>query len=141
VIGAFGIDFFVTPDSGGLRVFLAEINLRVGGTTHPFGMVSLAGQGDYDPASGELRLEGRAKYYVSTDNLKSGRLAGRSPGETIELLYRRGLAFDPGTMTGATLHLLGALREHGKMGVTCVGDSPEEAEERYREIVAVLAPA
>jgi hypothetical protein len=47
--------------------------------------------------------------------------------------------FDPLTMTGTTLHLLGALREHGKMGVTCVGDSPEEAEERYREILATLS--
>jgi hypothetical protein len=59
----------------------------------------------------------------------------------IELLDRRGLSFDRGRMTGTTLHLLGALREYGKMGVTCVGDSPEEAEERYREVSATVAPA
>jgi hypothetical protein len=41
-------------------------------------------------------------------------------------------------MTGTTLHLLGALREHGKMGVTCIGDTEEEARERYREVVAAL---
>jgi hypothetical protein len=141
VIGSFGIDFFVVPQARGFRVFLAEINLRVGGTTHPFGMVSLASQGGYDLASGELEAGGRAKSYVSTDNLKSRHLVGQSPGRVIELLRRRGMAFDPRTMTGATLHLLGAVREHGKMGVTCVGDSPEEAEERYRRILATLSPS
>jgi hypothetical protein len=139
VIGSFGIDFFVVPDGGGFRVFLAEINLRVGGTTHPFGMVSLASGGHYDPASGQLRAGGRPKHYVSTDNLKSRRLAGVGPDRVIQLLRHRGLAFDQLPMTGATLHLLGALRGYGKMGVTCVGDSPEEAEERYREIVALLS--
>jgi hypothetical protein len=139
VIGSFGIDFFVVPDGGGFRLFLAEINLRVGGTTHPFGMVSLASPARYEPISGELRAGDRSKCYVSTDNLKSHRLVGMAPDRVIQLLRRSGLAFDPRTMTGATLHLLGALREYGKMGLTCVGDSPEEAEERYREIVSILS--
>jgi hypothetical protein len=139
VIGSFGIDFFAIPSGRGFSVYLAEINLRVGGTTHPFGMVSLASRGWYDPDAGSLRADGRAKSYVSTDNLKSARLAGQAPGVVIEMLRRRGLLFDPLTMTGTTLHLLGALREHGKMGVTCVGDSPGEAEERYREIIATLS--
>ena len=45
VIGYFGVDFFVVPDDSRERVFLAEINLRVGGTTHPFGMASLVTDG------------------------------------------------------------------------------------------------
>jgi hypothetical protein len=141
VIGSFGVDFFVVPNGDGFRTFLAEINLRVGGTTHPLGMIALASGGSYDASSGKLEIGGRAKYYVSTDNLKSRRLAGTTPARMIELLERRGLGFHRGRMTGATLHLLGALREYGKMGVTCVGDSPEEAEERYREIRATIAPA
>jgi PGM1 C-terminal domain len=139
VIGFFGIDFFAVPVEGGFRVFLAEINLRVGGTTHPFGMAALASDGDYHAGSGEMRAAGRTKCYVSTDNLKSARLAGMAPEGVIRLLDHHGVLFDHATRTGTTLHLLGALREHGKMGVTCVGDSPEEAEERYREIVATLA--
>jgi PGM1 C-terminal domain len=141
VIGFFGIDFFAVPTARGFRVFLAEINLRVGGTTHPFGMLALASDGDYRPSPGELRASGRTKCYVSTDNLKSARLSGMAPDGVIRLLDHHGLLFDPATMTGTTLHLLGALREHGKMGVTCVGDSPEEAEERYRDTIAVLASA
>jgi hypothetical protein len=141
VIGFFGVDFFVIPTGDGFRTFLAEINLRVGGTTHPLGMIALASGGSYDASSGQLEIGGRAKFYVSTDNLKSHHLVGMAPARVIDLLDRRGLGFDRTTVTGATLHLLGALREYGKMGVTCVGDSPEEAEERYREVRATIAPA
>ena len=138
VIGYFGVDFFVVPDDSRERVFLAEINLRVGGTTHPFGMAWLVTDSRYDPASGHLMAGGRAKSYLATDNLKSASLVGRQPQEVIDRAARLGLAYDHGRRTGTTLHLLGALREHGKMGVTCIGDTEEEARERYREVVAAL---
>src|SRR5437763_2975620 len=42
VIGAFGIDFVLVPDGrGGHDINLSEINLRMGGTTHPFLMARL----------------------------------------------------------------------------------------------------
>ena len=138
VIGYFGVDFFVVPDGRRDRVFLAEINLRVGGTTHPFGMASLVTEGRYDPAGGHLVAAGRAKSYLATDNLKSASLVGRQPQEVIDRVARLGLAYDARRRTGATMHLLGALREYGKMGVTCIGDTEEEARERYREVVAAL---
>ena len=139
VIGYFGVDFFVVPDGGRRRVYLAEINLRVGGTTHPFGMAALATEGSYDATGGHLVAAGRAKSYLATDNLKSGRLVGRTPAEVIDEVAGRGLAYDHRHRTGATLHLLGALREHGKMGVTCIGDTPEHAELIYREVAGTLA--
>jgi PGM1 C-terminal domain/Pre ATP-grasp domain/ATP-grasp domain len=138
VIGYFGVDFFVVPEGARQRVYLAEINLRVGGTTHPFGMAALATEGSYDAASGHLVAAGGAKSYLATDNLKSARLAGRAPAEVIDEVARRGLAYDHRHRTGATLHLLGALREHGKMGVTCIGDTPEHAELIYREVAGAL---
>jgi hypothetical protein len=138
VIGYFGVDFFVVPDGRRQRVFLAEINLRVGGTTHPFGMASLVTDGRYDPAGGHLVAGGRAKSYLATDNLKSPALVGRQPQEVIDQVDRLGLGYDHRRRTGATLHLLGALREYGKMGVTCIGDTEEEARRRYREVVDAL---
>jgi hypothetical protein len=138
VIGYFGVDFFVVPEGGRGRVFLAEINLRVGGTTHPFGMASLVTDGRYDAAGGHLVAGGRAKSYLATDNLKSPSLVGRPPQEVIDQVARLGLAYDHRRRTGATLHLLGALREYGKMGVTCIGDTEEEARGCYREVVAAL---
>jgi hypothetical protein len=138
VIGYFGVDFFVVPDGDRHRVYLAEINLRVGGTTHPFGMAVLVTQGSYDETSGHLVAAGDAKSYLATDNLKSARLVGRHPEEVIEEVARRGLAYDHAHRTGTTLHLLGALPEHGKMGMTCIGDTLEHAEYLYREVVGAL---
>ena len=138
VIGYFGIDFFVVPSGGREEVYLSEINLRVGGTTHPFGMASLVTDGRYNADGGHLVAGGRTKSYLATDNLKSPVLLGCEPGEVIDRVARLGLAYDHRSRTGTTLHLLGALREHGKMGVTCIGDTEEEARRRYREVVAAL---
>ena len=138
VIGYFGVDFFVVPERGRQRVYLSEINLRVGGTTHPFGMAALVTDGRYDMAGGNLVARGRAKSYLATDNLKSPALVGRQPQEVIDQVTRLGLGYDHRRRTGATLHLLGALREYGKMGVTCIGDTEEEARQHYRGVVAAL---
>jgi len=134
VIGSFGIDFLVIPDRG---VFLSEINLRMGGTTHPFWMARLATGGIYDPVGGELRVGDQAKSYVATDNLKSPALVGRSPTDVIETVAKAELWFDPESATGTCLHLMGALPS-GKLGVTCVADSREAADELYRRTLAVL---
>jgi hypothetical protein len=56
----------------------------------------------------------------------------------IDQVDRLGLGYDHRRRTGATLHLLGALREYGKMGVTCIGDTEQEARQHYREVVAAL---
>ena len=135
VIGVFGIDFLVDGD----RVTLSEINLRMGGTTHPYWMALLATGGAYDQASGELRVPGgEARCYLATDNIKSLRLLGSHPADAIARIDEAGLAFDPSTNTGATLHLLGALPGAGKMGVTCIAETPGAAEELYARVLEAL---
>ncbi|MDQ4097369.1 MAG: peptide ligase PGM1-related protein, partial [Actinomycetota bacterium] len=138
VMGSFGIDFLVAHGHGGNAVYLSEINLRMGGTTHPFWMARLATGGMYDLASGELVAGGRPKRYVATDNLKELSLVGCAPATVIDAVDGAGLAFDPSTRTGVTLHLLGALRPFGKMGATCIADTLEDAEALYKELLGVL---
>jgi hypothetical protein len=147
VIGSFGIDFLVVPAGGAHAgdshagahcVYLSEINLRMGGTTHPFWMTRLATEGEYHTETGELVVQNGPRCYVATDNLKSERLVGLRPTEVIDAVDRAGLGYDRQTRTGATLHLLGAIPEFGKMGTTCIAGSPEEAGELYREVVAVI---
>jgi len=135
VVGSFGIDFLVVgPD-----VYLSEINLRLGGTTHPFWMARLATGAHYDLASGELRFsDGAARYYVATDNLKSARLKGRSPADVIALIDRSGLGYDTGSATGIALHLLGALPSTGKLGATCIAATPEAADDLYRALLDLV---
>jgi hypothetical protein len=138
VIGSFGIDFVILPEGEIGGQYMSEINLRLGGTTHPYLMARLATNGTYDPERNELLVDGVPKYYESSDNLKSPAYVGMRPTEAIEKISRRGIAFDLSRRTGVALHLLGALPEYGKVGCLCVGDSPEEADELYREVVAAF---
>ena len=137
VIGAFGIDFVIAPGDSPTP-YLTEINLRMGGTTHPFLMAEFATGGAYDETTGELVADGRAKHYTATDNLKSDAYTRVPPEALIRAVDDEGLGFDPTTNTGVLLHLLGALKRHGKVGMTCVGDSAEEADALFEKTKAVL---
>ncbi len=142
VMGSFGIDFLVAHGHGGNAVYLSEINLRMGGTTHPYWMARLATGGEYDPATGELMVSGPGggpRRYVASDNIKQPELVGCKPAEVIERVDRAGLAFDPSTRAGVCLHLLGALERYGKMGATCVAATLEEADAMYAELTALLS--
>jgi pheganomycin biosynthesis PGM1-like protein/pre ATP-grasp domain-containing protein/ATP-grasp domain-containing protein len=135
VVGSFGIDFLVVGED----VHISEINLRLGGTTHPFWMARLATGATYDLASGELRLpDGEVRYYLATDNLKSTRLKGRRPADVISLVDRSGLAYDKASATGIALHLLGALPSTGKLGATCIAGTPEAADVLYRSLLDLV---
>ena len=138
VIGSFGIDFVVAPGSEGHDIYLSEINLRMGGTTHPFLMARLATGGTYDEASGELIVDGTPKCYVASDNLKSKAYVGLAPQEVISAVDRSGIAFDRAAGAGVTLHLLGALRPFGKLGAVCIADSIEEAEQLLMRLEITL---
>lgn len=138
VIGSFGIDFIVVPGADDFEVYLSEINLRMGGTTHPYWMTRLATGATYDAVSGELVAGDTPKRYVATDNLKSERLVGRTPAQVIDAVDRAGIAYDPATATGVCLHLLGAVPQFGKMGATCIGDTMDDAERLSAEMAALV---
>lgn len=141
VIGMFGMDFLVhrngSPDS--LQVALAEINLRLGGTTHPYVMAQLLTRSTYDVTSGHLiDPDGNPVYYVASDNIKQPNLIGVAPSTVLDAIDRSGLGFDPSTRTGATVHLLGALTDFGKMGTLCVAGDIDEAAAMSHEVQRVL---
>jgi PGM1 C-terminal domain/Pre ATP-grasp domain len=138
VIGSFGIDFVGLPEGDGYMLHLGEINLRMGGTTHPFLMARMVTGGGLDEETGDLIADGRPKFYVATDNLKSEKFKALTPNRALKVLERGGLAFDRNEGRGATLHLLGALRRFGKLGTLCIGDSPQEAAALYDEVTAAL---
>ncbi|MET8337266.1 peptide ligase PGM1-related protein [Streptosporangium canum] len=138
VVGLFGMDFFAVKTDAGYRALLCEINLRIGGTTHPFGAALLTTGASYDPGTGTLVHGGRSKYYVATDNCTAACLRGRTPAEVVELIDDRGLGFDRETRTGNVLHLLGAVPEYGKLGFTSIGDSAEEAAELHQRTLRAL---
>ena len=135
--GSFGVDFVVVPGAEN-EVFMSEINLRMGGTSHPFYMARFVTGGEYDEATGHLVAGRHAKFYVASDNLKSERLKGVKPARVIDALRRTGRAYDPDTKTGITLHLLGALERYGKLGCVAIGDSRDEADSLYRSMEPLI---
>jgi PGM1 C-terminal domain/ATP-grasp domain len=138
VIGPFGIDFIVLQESHGNRAFLSEINLRMGGTTHPFQTARLATGGKIDQDTGHLLVDGKPKYYVASDNMKSERYVGLSPTELIDRVDRAGLSFDSSSKTGVIMHLFGAVPNYGKLGATCIADTREAAESLFEHVVAEI---
>ena len=141
VIGSFGIDFLVPAGDGPAGpddVYLSEINLRMGGTSHPYWMTRLLTGAGYDAAGGTLEAGGQALRYVATDNLKSERLVGRTPADVIDAVDRAGIAFDPGTGSGVALHLLGAVPRFGKLGATCIAGTLADADTLAAELASVL---
>ncbi len=122
------------------RVTALEINLRVVGTTHPFLALSLLTGGELNPTSGLFySLSGRAKYYKATDNLQSDAYCGLLPEDLMDILNTNHLHYNQRTESGVLFHLIGAVSEFGKLGVTAIANSPAEAQELYDGTLAVLA--
>jgi hypothetical protein len=143
-IERFGVDFVVSrPDSNATWDIQAiEINLRKGGTTHPFMTLKFLTNGRYDESTGEFySQQGRAKYYMATDNLQKPSFCGLLPNDLMEIIADGRLHFDSSTETGSVFHLMGCLSEFGKLGVTSIGNSPQAAEETYRHLVRAIEQA
>ena len=139
VLGRFGVDFISVQEATGWRHYAIEINLRKGGTTHPFLMLQFLTDGQYNPESGEfLTPAGNPRWYYASDNLESERYRGLTPFDLVDIAVVNGLHFHAATGEGVAFHLIGALSEFGKLGVVCIGQSEQRADEFYRRTVAVL---
>ena len=109
-----------------------EVNLRQGGTTHPTMALRAITSGQLEPDSGRfLAPTGQALHYMASDNVSHPALRGLLPMDLIDLVADANLHYDPARLRGSVFHLLGCLSEFGKLGMTCIGRSPAEAEDVY----------
>jgi hypothetical protein len=141
VVSRFGVDFLVwRPHADAAwQISALEINLRVLGTTHPFLALQFLTGGQLDPSTGLfLSLSGRAKYYMATDNLRSEAYRGLLPEDLIDIVTNHGLHYSYRTESGVLFHLIGALSEWGKLGVTVIANSRDEVNGLYQRTLQVL---
>jgi hypothetical protein len=139
VLGRFGIDFISVPKGNDWEHYAVEINLRKGGTTHPFLMLQYLTDGAYDPATGLFHTQGgRPRYYYASDNLQAPHYCGLTPDDLVDIAVDNDLHFHTGNQEGVVFHLIGALSEFGKLGLVCVADSHRAAERLYRNTVEIL---
>ena len=139
-LGRFAVDFVVKRDAADeWSAYAIELNLRKGGTTHPFLTLQFLTDGSYDGASGRFLLPGgEQRHLVATDHLESEELRALAVEDLFDIVARHGLHFDQSRQTGVVFHMISSLTEHGRIGVTAVGQSPEEAMHIYEEARRVL---
>jgi hypothetical protein len=140
VLGRFAVDFVVVQDgSGAWTPYAIELNLRKGGTTHPFLTLQFLTDGTYDGARGVfLTPSGSTKYLVATDHFEDDRLKALTAADLFDIVVSHGLHFDQARRTGVVFHMISCLTECGRVGLTAVGDNPEDAWRIYEEAQSVL---
>jgi hypothetical protein len=142
VIGRCAIDFVTVPSDGGWQLYALEINLRCGGTTHPFFTLQALTDGRYDPLGAEYRTgNGRLKHYAATDHLAGEGYATLTPDDLLDVAERHTIGWDADTETGVALHLVSALAAAGWVGLTAIGDTLDGARALYAETNAALDEA
>ncbi len=153
-IGRAAIDFLAVPKPASERaeegapprpeeapdfdLYAVEINLRQGGTTHPFNTLKFITDGRYDERSGLFfTAQGRERCYFATDTLQAPEYRGVLPFDLMDLLVVNGFHFRSDE-TGVVFHLLGCLSEFGKLGCTVIAPTVPGAKLLYAETVALL---
>jgi hypothetical protein len=140
VVGRFATDFVsVGQPDGSWKHFAIEVNLRKGGTTHPFLTLKFLTDGMYDHDTALFTTQqGHTKYYYASDTLHSDLYRGLTPDDLIDIAVYNGLHFHGASERGVVFHLMGALSEFGKLGVLCIGDNPQQARFLYKKTESIL---
>ncbi|MCA8926134.1 MAG: ATP-grasp domain-containing protein [Planctomycetes bacterium] len=139
VIGRFGVDFVtVKQPDGPPKIYALEINLRQGGTTHPFNTLKFITDGRFDEESGQFfTAQGHPRCYFATDYLAAPEFRGILPFDLLDRLVVEGIHFRAND-TGVVFHLLGCLSEFGKLGCTAIAETIPEALQLHQETVRLL---
>jgi hypothetical protein len=140
--GRASVDFVACRDGAGeWGVYALEINLRKGGTTHPFAALRNLVPGRYDSALGRwiTDADGSSRAYRSTDNVVDPAWTGRPASSVIEAVRAAGLQFDPARGTGVVLHMLSCLAVDGRFGATAIGTTPVHADELFEAMGAAVS--
>jgi hypothetical protein len=139
VLGRCAVDFICTDTDGKWDTYAIEVNLRKGGTTHPFLTLQFLTDGAYDADQAVfLTPGGEEKYFVASDHVESPMYRAFSHEDVFDISVRHGLHYDHNRQTGVVFHMLAALGDRGRMGLTAVENSHEEANRLYDRTLEVL---
>jgi hypothetical protein len=139
-LGRFALDFVVNRDAAGnWSAYAIELNLRKGGTTHPFLTLQFLTDGSYDGDSGLFLLPGgQQRHLVATDHLEDEALKALAVEDLFDIVARHHLHFDQSRQVGIVFHMISSLSEHGRIGMTAVGESADEAMQTYEKAQRIL---
>ena len=139
VLGRFGIDFISVKQPAGWKHYAIEINLRKGGTTHPFLMLQFLTEGEFNWHEGIYTMpNGQQRSYFASDNIVNEKYKGLTPHDLMDIAMYNRIQYDGARQTGVMFHMIGALSQYGKLGMVCIGKTLEEAKEFYIKTLEVL---
>jgi hypothetical protein len=141
VIGRLSVDFLAWRNTASdpWNVAAVEINLRMGGTTHPMLALRFLTGGSLDAVSGLFHgADGRPKFYRASDNVQSQAYCGLLPEDLIEIVTMHRLDFNHHTSTGVLFHMFGAVSQFGKFGMIAIANSRDAADQLFNRSLAVL---
>ncbi len=141
VIGRFAIDYIVLRGKDGdWNDYAIELNLRKGGTTHPFLTLQFLTDGTYDSEQGVfVDPAGVEKHYVASDHVAIPGLEVLRPQDLLDLAVLHDLHFDQTRLTGVVFHMLSAMPTHGFVGLTCIANSADQAAALYDHVIDFLS--
>ena len=114
VIGRCAVDFVAVRRDGDWEPYAIEINLRCGGTTHPFMAISTLTDGVVRPARGRVPDAARRPEALRRDRPpRRARVPGADAGRPARRRRRAQLGWDAERETGVALHMVSALAVAG----------------------------
>ncbi len=144
LVSRLSVEFLACHDGGqeAWRLLGTEINLGVGGSTHPLLAVRFLTDGEVDPETGLFRSpSGRPKFYRATDDLRADAYRRLLPEDVIDILTLGQLHYSAHGEAGALFYMLGAISEVGRVGMVAIGNDREEAETLFQRTAAALDAA
>jgi hypothetical protein len=140
VLGRFAVDFVVVKDATGTWTpYAIELNLRKGGTTHPFLTLQFLTDGTYDADAGQfVTPTGGTKHLVATDHLEDEALKALTVDDLFDVVATRRLHFDQSRQAGVVLHMMSSVTEAGRIGLTAVADTADQARTLFDAAQQVL---
>lgn len=140
VLGFFSVDYIVyTNAEGQEEVKVIEINIRQGGTTHPYQTAKLVTNSRFNDETGLLETqEGQPVHYFANDNFCRDHLKNSPPKSLIGYLEKQGVLFNPRTKKGAVLHMLNSMSHFGKLGYTVIAPSQLEVDDMRLKLEKVV---
>ena len=139
VIGRFALDFVVVRRGEQWEAFAIEVNLRKGGTTHPFLTLQFLTDGRYEPEGARfVTPSGTVRHLVATDHLEDESLRGMRVDDLFDLVARAGLHFDQSRQEGVVFHMISSITECGRVGMTAIADRPDSAQDVFDRAESAL---
>lgn len=129
-IGFFAVDFVEHED----KISAIEINLRQGGTTHPYFMIKLLTDSSYCDSDNILKTNNN-HHYISNDNFKTNI---QEFSLILEKLKKENLLFNTKNNQGVIFHMASSLKDFNKIGyviTSCDRKNLIELEKRLKSII------